>query len=61
MTQEELVQLIDKAASEGWKELDLAGLGLHELPREMASARSLKHWCWGRMGVSTKETLVGIG
>jgi internalin A len=28
MTREELLRLIDRAADEGWTELDLSGLGL---------------------------------
>ena len=35
MTQDELLQLIDQAAEEGWPELDLSGKGLTELPPEI--------------------------
>ncbi|MEE3720015.1 hypothetical protein V2H45_25080 [Tumidithrix elongata RA019] len=31
MTQDELLALIDRAADEGWKELDLSGMRLTEL------------------------------
>ncbi|WP_293334119.1 COR domain-containing protein [Microcoleus sp. CAWBG58] len=41
MTKEELLQLIDKAASEGWTKLDLAGLELKELPTEIAQLSNL--------------------
>jgi hypothetical protein len=32
MTPAELLKLIDQAAAEQWEELDLAGMGLTELP-----------------------------
>jgi internalin A len=31
-THQALLRLIDQAADEGWEELDLAGMGLEELP-----------------------------
>ncbi|MFM9265713.1 leucine-rich repeat domain-containing protein [Tychonema sp. BBK16] len=42
MTREELLQLIDKAADEGSTELDLAGLGLEELPPEIGKCTQLE-------------------
>ena len=42
MTREELLQLIDKAADEGQTELDLAGLGLEELPPEIGKCTQLE-------------------
>ncbi|MCC3593462.1 leucine-rich repeat domain-containing protein [Microcoleus sp. PH2017_28_MFU_U_A] len=41
MTREELLQLIDKAADEGWKILDLRGLELEELPDVIAQLSNL--------------------
>jgi hypothetical protein len=42
MERDALLQLIDQAADEGWKELDLAGMGLTELRRRLASWGSLR-------------------
>ncbi|MEG4011701.1 MULTISPECIES: COR domain-containing protein [unclassified Microcoleus] len=42
MTREELLQLIDKAADEDQTELDLAGLGLEELPPEIGKCTQLE-------------------
>ncbi|WP_293153350.1 MULTISPECIES: hypothetical protein [unclassified Microcoleus] len=42
MTREELLQLIDSSADEAWTELDLAGLGLEELPPEIGKCTQLK-------------------
>ena len=41
--QQELLRLIDRAADEGWTELDLAGLGVEVLPPEVGK---LKRLCW---------------
>ena len=48
MTREELLQLIDKAAEEGWTELDLAGLELEELPPEIGKCTQLETLVLGR-------------
>ena len=48
MTREELLQLIDKAASEGSKVLDLAGLGLEELPPEIGKCTQLQRLILGK-------------
>ena len=42
MTREELLQLIDSSADEGSTELDLAGLGLEELPPEIGKCTQLE-------------------
>ena len=49
MTKEELLQLIDKAASEGSKVLDLAGLGLEELPPEIGKCTQLETLVLGKV------------
>ncbi|MCC3583897.1 MAG: leucine-rich repeat domain-containing protein [Microcoleus sp. PH2017_29_MFU_D_A] len=48
MTREELLQLIDKAADEGQTELDLAGLGLEELPPEIGKCTQLESLVLGK-------------
>ncbi len=48
MTREELLQLIDKVASEGQTELDLAGLGLEELPPEIGKCTQLESLVLGK-------------
>ncbi|MEZ2229275.1 MULTISPECIES: hypothetical protein [unclassified Microcoleus] len=48
MTREELLQLIDKAADEGQTELDLAGLGLEELPPEIGKYTQLETLLLGK-------------
>ncbi|MGC8714237.1 MAG: hypothetical protein ACP5RH_17765 [Leptodesmis sp.] len=50
MTQEELLALIDQAAEEGWKELDLAGNGLTELPPEIGKLTQLETLILGKVG-----------
>lgn len=42
MTREELLQLIDQAASQGQTELDLAGLELEELSPEIGKYTQLE-------------------
>ena len=42
MTQDELLRLIDQAAEEGWKELDLARADLTELPPEIGKLTQLE-------------------
>ncbi|MCC3410372.1 MAG: leucine-rich repeat domain-containing protein [Microcoleus sp. PH2017_02_FOX_O_A] len=49
MTREELLQLIDKAADEGQTELDLAGLGLEELPPEIGKCTQLESLVLGKV------------
>ncbi|MEG3845959.1 COR domain-containing protein [Microcoleus sp. herbarium19] len=49
MTREELLQLIDKAADEGQTELDLAGLGLEELPPEIGKCTQLETLVLGKV------------
>ena len=41
-TKADLLRLIDQAADEGWTELDLAGLGLEELPGEIGKLQALQ-------------------
>ncbi|MEQ8757059.1 MAG: hypothetical protein RID09_26525 [Coleofasciculus sp. G1-WW12-02] len=42
MTREELLSLINQASNEGWKELDLSGKGLTELPPEIGKLTQLE-------------------
>ncbi|MGB3237150.1 MAG: hypothetical protein WBB29_02570 [Geitlerinemataceae cyanobacterium] len=42
MTLEEAGRRIEQAAAEGWTELDLAGLGLTELPPEIGKCLPLE-------------------
>ncbi|XZN91939.1 MAG: hypothetical protein ACM65M_03430 [Microcoleus sp.] len=51
MTREELLQLIDSSASEGCTELDLAGLGLEELPPEIGKCSPLKKLVLGKFDI----------
>jgi hypothetical protein len=48
MTREELLQLIDSSADEGHTELDLAGLGLEELPPEIGKCSPLETLVLGK-------------
>jgi internalin A len=48
MTSEELLRLIDRAADEGWKELDLSGMGLSELPKEIGQLTQLESLVLGK-------------
>ncbi len=48
VTQDELLQLIDKAAAEKWTTLDLAGKGLNELPPEIGKLTNLNTLVLGR-------------
>ena len=60
MTREELLQLINKAADEGSTELDLAGLGLEDLPPEIGKCTQLETLVLGKVkswrGVDGKWT-----
>ncbi len=51
MTREELLQLIDKTADEGQTELDLAGLGLEELPPEIGKCPPLERLVLGNFAM----------
>ena len=55
MTREELLQLIDKAADEGSTKLDLAGLGLEELPPEIGKCTQLETLVLGKWDQEKKE------
>ncbi|MCC3489753.1 MAG: leucine-rich repeat domain-containing protein [Microcoleus sp. PH2017_16_JOR_D_A] len=55
MTREELLQLIDKAADEGQTELDLAGLGLEELPPEIGKCTQLETLVLGKYDEEKRE------
>ncbi|HYX16540.1 MAG TPA: leucine-rich repeat domain-containing protein [Nostoc sp.] len=48
MTQEELLQLIDRAVAEGWQELDLSGQELTELPVEIGKLKQLESLILGK-------------
>jgi len=49
MERDALLQLIDQAADEGWKELDLAGMGLTELPEEIGKLGQLESLIFGKL------------
>lgn len=55
MTHDELLQLIDQAAAEGWTELDLAGKGLTELPPEIGKLTQLEVLILGKWKDSKQE------
>ncbi|WP_392533729.1 leucine-rich repeat protein [Nostoc sp. C117] len=48
MTHEELLQLIDRAVAEGWRELDLSGQELTELPVEIGKLQQLESLILGK-------------
>ena len=48
MTQDELIALIDRAAEEGWTELDLSGKGLTELPPQVGQLTQLESLLLGK-------------
>ncbi|BAY31141.1 small GTP-binding protein domain-containing protein [Nostoc carneum NIES-2107] len=48
MTQDELLLLIDRAAAEGWRELDLSGQELTELPGEIGKLQQLESLILGK-------------
>ncbi len=48
MTQDDLLCLIDQAAAESWKTLDLAGKGLTELPPEIGQLTRLETLILGK-------------
>ncbi|MGI0491873.1 hypothetical protein ACN4EG_08670 [Alkalinema pantanalense CENA528] len=43
-TQQELLRLIDQAADEQWEKLDLSGMGLTELPKEIGRWLGVNRW-----------------
>jgi len=49
MTRDELLALIDQAAEEGWKELDLSGKGLTELPAAIGKLTQLETLILGKV------------
>ncbi|MEH2198873.1 leucine-rich repeat domain-containing protein [Nostoc sp.] len=48
MTQDELLVLIDRAVAEGWRELDLSGQELTELPVEIGNLKQLESLILGK-------------
>jgi internalin A len=57
MTLQELLQLIDSSASEAWTELDLAGLGLEELPPEIGKCPPLESLVLGKYDEEKQQVL----
>ncbi|NEO83336.1 MAG: leucine-rich repeat protein [Spirulina sp. SIO3F2] len=50
MTRAEVLALIERAAAEGWRELDLSGAGLTELPPEIGQLTQLESLILGKQG-----------
>ncbi|WP_235526239.1 leucine-rich repeat domain-containing protein [Nostoc piscinale] len=48
MTQDELLALIEQAAAEGWRQLDLSGQNLAELPGEIGKLQQLESLILGK-------------
>jgi Leucine-rich repeat (LRR) protein len=55
MTRDELLELIDQAAAEGWTELDLAGQNLTELPPEIGQLTQLETLILGKYDDDTSK------
>ncbi len=51
MTRSHLLQLIDSSADEGSTELDLAGLGLEELPPKIGKYTQLESLVLGKFDI----------
>jgi len=54
MTRDELLQLIDQAAKEGWEKLDLAGHELEELPPQIGKLTQLKTLILGKLNTGNR-------
>ena len=48
MSRERALALIEQAAAEGWRSLDLSGLGLEELPSEIGRLVGLERLILGK-------------
>lgn len=59
MTEEELLQVIEQAASEGWTELDLSGNELTVLPPEIGTLTELKKLILGKYQYHDGRYIVG--
>ena len=59
MTTEELLQVIERAAEEGWTELDLSGNELTELPPEIGKLTQLKKLILGKYERDDKGRYIG--
>jgi internalin A len=55
MTRDELLELIEQAAAEGWTELDLAGQNLTELPPEIGQLTQLETLILGKYDSDTNK------
>ncbi len=60
MTEEELLQLIEQAAREEWRELDLSGEGLRVLPPEIGKLTRLKKLILGKYRYDEDGHIVGF-
>ena len=59
MTDEELLRVIEQAASEGWTELDLSGNDLTALPPEIGTLTQLKKLILGKYRYDDEGDIVG--
>ncbi|MGK7881020.1 MAG: hypothetical protein AB4060_13100, partial [Crocosphaera sp.] len=57
MTNNELLSLIEQAATEEWEELDLSGLELRELPQQIGNLTKLKTLILGKWDEEKEESV----
>ena len=61
MREEELLQLIEQAAAEGWTELDLSGNELTVLPPEIGKLTRLKKLVLGKYERDEEGHIITVG
>lgn len=57
MNQQAVLQLIDKAGAEQWRELDLSGLALTEIPLNLTQLKQLKKLILGKWDSQSKKSI----